>query len=438
MSTETTRVDELRSTLDAHARTVVDPDALARTVAVRERVRVVRRRRAATAVAAAVAVLAGGVGVATTVVDRTDEVVLPAGPPAEVAGQRIPDRVVVTGNEYTYVEAVPLDLSSGAAEHVLRPGNGYRAVALVGAGLGEGWATLQQFRDDAARVLGEDTVTAPVPMGEGRTDLRVVAHDLPEDAEVALAVFERTALGGVVEDEGRAYFREGVDDGVLERAEFGEPGQGEVRFTVRGSLDTLFFSDFCTTEAQGLWVKLSIDGEGWTGTDCGASEGVADAGASWSSFSTDGEPVEEHDVRLYVTEGSKGREVVSDPTTVIGVGVYDRDEPREEVLGVGYAQEVDSGGRRWLLEEVRELEAGTPVSLPADDRARLLGLASRGSRTSLAWVGEVSGRTLGTSHIAARGSLSIDGLLLPGEDWTVRPRLVDGARAALLVYRPVT
>lgn len=441
-------VDDLRSTLEDRAHAVDDPGASPRVVAVHERVRGLRRRRRTTAAVLAAAVAVAGVGVGGRVLLEGRSGPEPAGPPQVVAGQQVPGTVTVGGSEYAYVDATEQSAADGRLVLDLRRSEQPRAVALVASDLGEGWVTLSHDDQDAARVLGDGGSSAAVPVGEVRTRLAVDLHDVPDEARVGLAVFERTDLptAAVVAPDGSAYFRPSVDDAGLVEAAFGEPGQGEVSLTVRTSLDTVQTSDFCRTEAKGLWVKTSIDGGGWTGGRCspGDDEQV-DVAASHSSPASTGAPVREHTVRVYVTRGFRSEEPVSDASTVVGLGVYEK-APRERVLGMDVPGTVDWDGRRWSLDEVLPAtdRAGALTTLPAQDDAVLLGMVARGGAGgALQWRGSVSGRSEDGLHylIPSSTGYGLQGQLLPGEQWTVRVRQQrdeDPTEVAALVYRPVS
>lgn len=434
-------LDELRETLDSGAGDLHPGDGVSRVVAVHERIRVVRRRRRAAAGVGVAAVLAALVGVGVAADPDRPAGLEPAGPPAVVAGQRIPDRVTVDGAEYAYASATEVEDGDDRLRTVLPAAEQGRVVVLVGSGLGEGWATLSTWSEPRSRVLAGRGVGAAVPLGAQRTRLAVTTHDLEPGAEVGLAVFERTDTPreGVVEP-GGAYFRPQVDDASLVRAAFGEPGQGEVELRVRGSLASLQFSGYCRTDEKGLWLKTEVDGGGWFGGPCTRDDGgELDVAASHSAM--DGsDRTREHVVRSYLTRGRKGKEVVSSPGTVVGLGVYGRDEPRREVLGMDVAEVVERDGRRWRLADV--LAGTVRLDVPASDDGALVGVVTRGGQgAGIVWSGEVSGRTTGTVHASRHPALSVDAHLLPGESWTVSVQHQDErrpARTALLVYRPVS
>lgn len=438
-------VDDLRSTLDDRARAVEDPGASPRVVAVHERVRGLRRRRRTTAGVLAAAVALAGVGVAGALRDPVAGPD-PAGPPPVVAGQQVPGTATVMGSEYAYVDASEAEPGADRLVLTLPPDEGLRAVSLVGSDLGDGWATLSRDGQAIARVLGDGTVSSPVPVGDQRTRLVVDLEDLPDDARVGLAVFERTGeiVGGVVEPGGAAYFRQVRDDATLVDAVFGEPGRAEVSLDVRGALGTLQLADFCRTETEGLWVKMSVDGEGWAGGPC--TRGPAEVGDVAGSHTTRGSvdaPVRRHTIRVYVTRGEKSQEPVSDASTVVGLGIYQQ-QGRQEVLGMGVAGAVDYEGRRWTLDRVLPAtdRDGVVTTLPAQDEALLLGMVvRRGGGAALQWRGSVSGRVGPVSYLVPYyTAYGMQGQLLPGEEWTVRTlqeREQDPSEVAVLLYRPV-
>lgn len=425
---------DLRETLEQHADGLDDTQRYVRPVAVRERIRVVRRRRATAAGAAAALVVA----VATTAVGTWggDREVQPAGP--AVVGIDVPQQITVQG--FPYELTTTPDLSADP-ETTLAEADEDRAVSLVARDLGTGSATLFVNDEAVARVRGDEELAAPVPVYDIASTLRVRLDGASEGARVGLAVYAETGALAPGVDNGQVVFPDLPPTRDLLAGAFSEPGES-ASVTVEAALGELRFTDYCRTGTAGLVVHLSVDGEETTQGPCDVGERESLLASSGTSSFTDGGPVREHVVRAYVTRGADGPEV-ADPDTEVGLGVY-RLPAQRRVLGMGVDETVTWDSRTWVLDRVVDQpEAGRPIheTIGTEDGDLLVGFASRGGTIAASWTGELTKGSSGfiDSTDAGTASSSLSGVLLAGETFRVDLERMDGGpfEGALLVYRPL-
>lgn len=426
---------DLRETLDQHAGGIDDTERYVRPVAVRERIRVVRRRRATAAgVAAALVVAVAGTAVGTWGGDRE---VQPAGP--VVVGIDVPQQITVQG--FPYELTTTPDLSDDPRT-TLDEADADRVVTLVARDLGGGSATLYVDDEPVARVRGDEELAAPVPAYTVERRLRVRLDGAPEDARVGLAVY--TATGGLAPGvgDGEVVFPDLPPTQDLLAGAFSEPGEAGTEVTVEAALRDLRFAEYCRTETRGLVVHLSVDGEDSSFGACDVGDPVSPVAVGGTASFGGGATVREHVVRVRVTRGEDGPEV-SDPSTVVGVGVYALPEQRR-VLGLGVDETVTWDSRTWVLDRVVDQPTpGEPIreSISTADGDLLVGLVSRGGTVGVTWTGE---RTTGSSTFidstaAGTAASSLSGVLLAGETFSVDAERRGGGPfdGALLVYRPL-
>lgn len=418
-------LDELRGTLTRHADELEDAQRYVRPVAVRARIRTVRRRRAGGAAAAFAVVAVTGVAAVSTL-DGPDPI-QPAGP--SVVGVEVPRQVSVAGFPYA--------LERTAA---VTPGEGLRldrsdqelAVSLVASDLGSGSATLLVDGEAVARARGGEDVELPVPVGSGQR-LRVRLDGAGPQSRAGVAVYESTGELAEGVDNGTAVFRRSVAGSPLLTAAFAPEGAGEVTVTFRGRLSEARFASYCTTTEKGLWLNVEVDDDGPISGPCQVSD-ARDAASSWSSFEDD-HPATRHTVRAYLTHGSQGPEVDA-AQAELGVGVYEQPADTREVQGMTVDPLVEYAGRTWQLVEV-DADGATRLDVRGTDR--LLGFVAEGPMVRARWVGALDrggSSYLGSSQGPAR---MVAGVLLAGDRYDVR--LVDSRDRAvpgsLLIYRPV-
>lgn len=409
-------LDELRSTLERQADALQDTERYIRPVAVRARIRAVRRRTTAIAAAATVAVLATVAGVVSL---RGPAEIQPA---HQVVGVEVPGEVAIDG--FPYAVSSTADLSAERPRTTLASNDhDYRAVSLVGRGLGTGSATLYADGEPIARAFGEEDVEAAVPTGATR--LRVRFDETPASARAGIAVYDWTGglADGVSAPGGSAVFRDTIADDHLLTGAFADPGSGEVSVRFTGAFSDVRFSEYCTTDERGLWLAIEVDGQRTIDGPC--QDAGRDPGSSGSSF--EGHRVRDHVVRAYLTRGADGPEVRSG-SAVVGVAVYRRAAGGEQVLGLRVPQSVEYAGRTWVLDSVET----TPLTIDSA-HGLVVGLVGRGDGVYATWRGSHD-RGSSTRMGSGRGTAStLATELLAGDTYRLDVR---GGTGRLVVYRP--
>jgi hypothetical protein len=424
-------LDDLRSTLGHEADRLDDTDRYVRPVAVRERIRAVRRRRAALAASAAVLAVVAATTTLDAVLERDD----PVDPASRIFGVDVPERVVVSGFPYELEDTSVLD---GGGRTRLDGGTDDRAVSLVASGLGDGSATLYVDGEAAARAFGDDAVELPVPLGAPSGEVRVRLDGAPADAHAGIAVYRTTGDLPDGATDGRVVFREDRAGDTLLAGAFATEGESSVTVTVRAALGDLRFSDFCATAEKGLWYHVSIDDDGPISSSCTEDpDATGDVSGSWASLTDTTGAVRQHTVRAYVTRGPDGPEVEADVR--LGVGVYERGTAPHDVLDLGVDRTVEWAGRTWVLEDVVQSSSGAPAGATIDTSAgdRLVGFVASGGSAHLSWTGHLDdGRSVGIGTSEGPGS-TLSGVLLEGDRYEVGVSVEgEDVEAAVLIYRP--
>jgi hypothetical protein len=420
-------LDDLRASLERET-TFDDTERYARPVAVRARIRVVRRRRAgAVAAVAAVAVVAA---VATVGTLGGPETVEPAGP--TVIGIDVPQEVTIGGFPYAVSDTAVFP--SARPRLRIDETDADRAVSLVASDLGGGSATLYADGEPIARARGDQELAAPVPTGA--TTLRVRFVGVPDGARAGLAVYDATGELAPGLDNGTVVFRDTIGGDRLLDAAFSEPGESEASVRFTAAFDDVRFAEYCTTDERGLWLNVEIDNQGPISGPC--NSGTKDPGTSSSSFS--GSKVVGRTVRAYLTRGADGPEVSSDSSTV-GVAVYEEPAGERQVLGMRVASTVEYAGRLWRLDRTIDKQAGDDAvraTVDTDDGDRLIGVVGRGEMVGARWTGRLDSGTSSFLNATTGAGSAIDGVLLAGDRYQVTLDSEDGAdfQGVLLVYRP--
>lgn len=447
-----TGLEDLRATLISHV-PVEDGALCDRLPAVRSRIVMVRRRRRATALAgvvAAVAVVAGALALPPLLTDGPDR------------GDRLTAARAVTvgGFEYRLVEVRQTRPGQDALDLVLPRSGRDQAVVLLADHLGGGTVTLARQAGEAGtgtpdptdvvdRVVADGAAApVPVPAASGEPDggyvLRV-ADGAPR-ARAAVALYRRTDVmpDGVVDPTGRTVFRRHVADRTLLGAAFVPRGGAEATVRFTGALADVRLSDFCSvpdgarSSQDRAWLHVSIDGDGYLGSSCGAP---AEDATGWSSAPDDHE-VREHTVRVWAsrTEGGAPEAV---PGAVVGVGVYGH-AATVRVHGSTLDEVVEYDGRRWRLDRVIDSAPGghrISATFGGEREPVLVGYAVQGTRRVDVGGGALAGgsRDMSADGLADARSSSLAGVLRPGSEATFTvawPARYAEASGAVLVYRP--
>ena len=433
--------EELREVLDRHAAAVDDHELHARSRAVHERVRVVRRRRRGAAAAALAVVLVGaGLGVLPALRGGAPE---PAGPPQRLAGHEVPARTTVYGFGYRLAETVP---PAKVADGPVRlpastPG---RVVSLVTDRLGRGVATLFANGQPVARSRGDHgSLERPVPLSDQATTLRVRLHGAPAGASAGLAVYERDGRMPDGVSNGSAVFRRSVAGTELLAARFGEPGQTSVRFAFTGSLGDVSFAQDCAHVPAHWQVRVSVGGDGYLASGC---DGQEDAGHA--DFSLDGRSgaVRRHTVRIWLApeRGYDRNDLATPDRVVLGLGVYRLQASDRVVGGMRVPSTVEADGRTWGLVAMIGDGSGSHElahTFDTTDGPLAIGFTSSGGHLGL----RTDGRLVPATETGAWSEngpdlMGPDTVLLAGDRYRVsltEERPGRTFRATLLVYAPI-
>jgi len=440
-------LDDLRTTLHAHA-PAADAELAGRVTSVRARVRVVRRRRRVrTAVGAVAAVAVVLAGIALPRLGDSDR-------RPDFAG--LPDTVTVGGFGYRFEESGGVEGDGhGRVEETMPIGFDRHeqpsAVVLAAKDLDGGSATLLDAGGEPIERLVDDGVTAAIPLPEAEagkaTELTLQVEGAGSRARVEVARYRRTDVmpKGVVDPTGHTVFRQQVGGRVLLSGAFVEPGRAEQTIRFKGALADVRVDDFCSVpghpdDADRPWVHVSIDGGDFTRGSCGPPEEDA---SQDGSYSPDDHEVEDHTVRVWVapTEGGAPTPVAD---AVVGVAVY-ASGPTREAYGSTIDSVVEFGGRAWQLDSFYDSDPGAhriEASWHTLRHDLLVGYAVQGTRR-VTTGGSIQGdgfvdRT--ADDVADQHSSSLVGVLLPGDEasFTVTwPQKYAGAAGAILVYRPL-
>ena len=334
-------MDDLRSTLDRHASELTDHDVHARPVAVRERIRVVRRRRRA-AVGSVAAVVVGAVALSLS---------LPGGRQAPVADRTLAGHVAPwtmssLGYTYTFVQARQ---GEGKAQLRLAPSEQPSLVS---------WATSGPDDEVTLRGVGEGplTVTADdfgdfvfVPPRRGGT------ITVTGEGDVALAVYDLTgAAPGDTRD--GITFRDDVAGQHLLADAIGEPGQAELGVDLSTGGGALPISYLCSGGPRDAWLHISVNG-GETVSGGGCDDSLFDpAGLGGVVTYPDAHEARSLHLRMWVTHGEKG-DAVEDPDLRIALGAYAPAPAVTRLAGSPVPATTEHDGHLWRLVDTK---AGSP------------------------------------------------------------------------------
>jgi hypothetical protein len=367
--------DDLRSALERHADGVSDHDVHLRPVAVRSRIRAVRRRRRAVAgglaglavVAATAVTFSLGSDRSAPVADRT------------LAGHLAPVTMTSLGYTYEFAQArqgdgrASLDLPRTEAPRLLSwatEGSDDRVTLRT-----EGEAPRLLEADD----FGDFTFVAPRQGG---------TYTLTGKGQVALAAYVLTDAAAPGDTNDQITFRDEVAGQRLVADAIGDPGDADLDLSLELGGGPLPVSYLCSGGPRGSWVHVALDG-GQAVSGEGCDDPLFDPAGS-GGFTTYPDAAEARDlhVRIWVSDGEHGP-VVVDPDLRLGVAAYAPAPTVTRLAGAPLARTVEYDGHVWQL---RGVEAGDPGERAVDTagiagKETLVGLhfrrAGRGTVTTV-------------------------------------------------------
>ena len=335
-------MDDLRSTLDRRAAALTDHDLHARPVAVRERIRVVRRRRraavgglAAVVVGATALTLSFGGGRQVPVADRT------------LAGHVAPGTMRSLGYTYTFAQG--------------RQGEGKVQLHLAASEQPSlvSWATSGPDDEVTLRGVGERprTVTADdfgdfvfVPPRRGGT------VTVTGEGVVAVAAYDLSGSAPGDTHDGIT-FRDDVAGQRLLADAIGDPGEADLSLDLSTGGGALPVSYMCSGGPNDAWLHFSINGrQAVFGNGC--DDPIFDPVGS-GRFTTypDADEARSLRLRMWVTHGEKG-DVVEDPDLRIAVGAYSPAPSVGRLAGSPVPATAEHDGHLWRLVDTKAGAAG--------------------------------------------------------------------------------
>jgi len=432
-------VDELRTSLSAHADALTD-DALAddaplgRKAALQRRIRRARnQRRAGIAGGVAAVVLVAG-GVVATVSQPSRHSSSP-----EIAGHTMERTVTVTGFDYRLTQTGQSTPGQQRFTFHLPEVGPDRVIELLGTGLGDGWATLEDQDAALARVSGASTAGAPVPVDSTKHDVTVVLRDTRRDAQVGIAVYERDRSLPAGIDDGTAVFRTSVGSDSLLGGTWAAPGRSAVSFTVTGPAERWRVSGSCALPgakpSRDVMLDEVVDGKSFAAIGCeplaARSLDPGTAGSQPSRWPLTTGP---HTVTVRLVD--RGGHPVQVAGAVIGGAIYAVGQQRT-VRGMPVDYEVPANGRVWLLDQAIPAD-NAEITGPAYVEA-VLGRGDWRPTAQHLTDGDRDMELAGDDNRAGGASLAGLGEVLAGS--TYRFWLEHGkdpaAKATILVYRPL-
>jgi hypothetical protein len=431
---------DLRETLASHA-TFTDDALVARRVAVRERVSVVRRRRRAAVGGAVAAVLA--IGAAGVAIPKLTNDAAPAS--RRLAGHTGPATLESRGYTYEFDRGVEDD-----SQVSLKLPRSDRPRLVT-------WAT--KGDDNRVEVSVDLAEFEPYAASPDFTDFEYID---PGDAsqliirgkgEVAAAVYTLSRPPAGVTKDGMT-FRQEAAGTQLVAAKIADRGETESTFTFvmpEGEVEAM---DFCDGPAR-YYVYLEFNGNAAGGSGCHPQGGLdTDSGPLGNTEeirSENGRPVRPGDtvtVRIYLADprdyNDYPRAAVDTAPAQMGAAIYERPRLAAKPLGHRMPVVVEEAGHRWEYAETKVGEKGDhDFSLPVDATTGpvLVRIIHSGARAGIAYLnldGEIAD---GISHEAAEDgpySGELSHLFLDGRrrlSMTGSAMQSDDAQIAYVIYR---
>lgn len=435
-------IDDLRTTLAAHADQAGDPAAV-RNGSIRARIRKVRtRRRGAVAIVGAAAAAVIGAAVL---------LVLPG--PDQLSAAALPRHVSVHGFEYRLVNDVPTRGDGAGGGETDFP-VGQHAVVLTGRGLGEGTATVSVDGVPLARLQGDGTSRAiPVEGSIGSTvSTWVSGTPAGKEHSVTVGIYDRTdAVPPGISARG-VVFREQVGDRSLLAGVISKRGEAEATFEFDGEISDIAIPMFCYAKPRG-WLHVEIDGRYIGGSGCAGEKDyehvTEDVGSGGRAFpdGIDGIGAGHHVVRVFTNRDSKSRHAEALPGGLFGAAAYRRGELVESVPGLEAEAVFEAYGSTWKHNAADEIPRGTrtytkKIVVGEEPLMASVDLGA-GTTTPVAMSVEAVGTEWSDDFEYLTNDPEIVGgglswLLLPGDTYKVSVSAADGTfSGALVTYRPV-
>lgn len=433
-------IDDLRTTLAAHADQAGDPVAV-RSGSVHQRIRQVRTRRRGSVAALAV-VVAAVVGAAVIVLPGADL----------VAPAALPRQVSVHGFEYRLVDDVAGNGDGAGGGETDFPA-GPHAVVVTGEGLGDGVVTVAVDGVPLVRIHGDGTSRAVPVEGSTNSVVSTWVSGAPEGQEhnVTVGIYDRTgAVPEGISDRG-VIFREHIGERTMLAGVIAEEGRPEAKFEFEGDMDDIVIPMVCYADTGG-WLHLEIDGRFVAGADCLGEDDYEhiseDAGAGGLSFpdGVDGIGPGRHEVRVFTSRDSKTREPESLSGALFGAAAYRQGSTSEPLPGLEEENVFEGYGIVWQNDVSDPIPAGTrtftkEIVVGSEPMVASI-LLGPGPTTPVNmqveavqtdWEDQSSYRSNDPQSFG--GGLSW--LLLPGDTYKVTVSTADGTfSGALVTYRP--
>lgn len=310
-----TSIDDLRATLDLHADDLTETGmgTLARSAAVRDRVRAVRRRRRAVAASGTAAVLAAVAGVA----------LLPSGgrqaapePATTVVGLTPPAQLSALGYDYDFTEG--LDGDGGRVTLDLPESDLPRLIS---------WGT--SGADDRVTIDGPAVPEALTYDVADFSDFYYVGPGVSEKLTIrsaggqpGIAVYTLGDGRPAGLTTGGVTFRQAPPGRELLGAAVGEPGESEVVVLAAATSRVIEVYVDCETAASSAYLHVDLGGKSAIEGD-GCGEWLPVDAAAGGAFGFPTQPGEDATVRAYLTDGPRGPQISSSDVR-LSVGVYAR------------------------------------------------------------------------------------------------------------------
>ncbi|NYI80520.1 hypothetical protein [Nocardioides panzhihuensis] len=434
-------IEDLRTTLASHAEQS-DAPVVARTRAIRARIRQVRMRRRAAA-AAVVAAAVATVGLA---------VLMPNPERVPVAG--LPEEVKALHFTYELADTEALEIGAGR-EQIKVPlpgGDGYWGVVVRGNGLETGAATVFINGEPVLRIRGDErSALYPIPFHAGG-HITVKVDDAADDGEVSLGIYERTgAVAGDALSYAGRMFPATFGGARLIGGEFGDPDDTVVRYWFRATGRPITVAPVCLDPTGTFQVRYQLDGRDVGGGDC--SDESLDPSMPDLAISNQWQPGELSPGRHTVTLVATRRDGSTGPpegfAVLMGIAVYEEGE--QVHLGATDIDKVtEQNGRRWQVDRVIPISKSRAFSteVATGDRPALVGFQTCGRTVTAYARAQSSGRRTddSTSMDSTGGcGYTVGDELLAYDTYDVtletsKDDLAKGDESfdgALVVYRPV-